>query len=68
MTNTYERIVKAATDVELPFIEAAAERAGIIWRCSARRISSQGLNLRCCWVNLRARRRCENCGERRGTR
>lgn len=50
MSDDYGRIVAASDDLELPFIEAAAERAGIIWRCD------------CGWINRPPDRHCGDCG------
>lgn len=54
----YNQITDAATDSELPFIEDAAERAGLIWKCRAEAPSSSP----CRYINWRDEAKCGNCG------
>lgn len=55
----FDRIVSVATDGELPFIEAAAFRAGVLWRCTAR---PPEFPLGCGYNNDEHEARCGDCG------
>lgn len=62
----YSELAKAANDTELPFIEAAAERAGFIWKCPGTvddfaALAGKPAGKPCGWVNMRDAHVCGGC-------
>lgn len=53
MNDRFEILLQAATEIEYPFIQEAAIRAGLMWECH------------CHWLGLGDEEDCNSCGYHR---